>query len=203
MVFGSSKKHDKKNREREFVIQPPTPAPPVREPVKRESSFEAPGDASYIGKTMKIEGELASDEDLTIEGHVKGTIKVGKILTIGRHGSVTADIEARVVKVIGTAKGNIKATEKVAILSEGRVCGNIWSEVLVVSEGAILIGNVNQDEEKKKPAPVEKKKAPEKKPEPVVKEEQEAKEKKEPEEKKENTHKQDQKEKPGEKKSNR
>lgn len=100
---------------------------------------------------MKIEGDLYSDEDLTVEGHVKGTIKVSKTLTIGRDGNVSADIEAKVVRIIGTAKGTINATDKVLIMSEGRYSGNIRSEKLVVAEGAILIGDINKEEELERP----------------------------------------------------
>lgn len=106
---------------------------------------------SFVGRTMKIEGDLYSDEDLTVEGHVKGTIKVSKTLTIGRDGNVSADIEAKVVRIIGTAKGTINATDKVLIMSEGRYSGNIRSEKLVVAEGAILIGDINKEEELERP----------------------------------------------------
>lgn len=137
MVFGASKKSDKKGRDY-----------PAYQPPKKETVVvEQPSTASFIGKTMKIKGGLVSDEDLTIEGQVKGTIEVTKTLTIGRYGDVTADINARVVKIIGKARGNIVASEKVEILSEGRYNGNIISEKLVVAEGAVLIGNINQEEE--------------------------------------------------------
>jgi len=137
MVFGASKKSDKKGRDY-----------PAYQPPKKETVVvEQPSTASFIGKTMKIKGGLVSDEDLTIEGQVKGTIEVTKTLTIGRYGDVTADINARVVKIIGKARGNIVASDKVEILSEGRYNGNIISEKLVVAEGALLIGNINQEEE--------------------------------------------------------
>lgn len=149
MVFGSGKKGEKKDRE--FTIYEPV------EVIEEKSS------GSFIGKTMKIVGELISDEDLTIEGQVKGSIAVSKTLTIGRYGNVKADINASVVKIIGSARGNIVASNKVAILSDGRYNGNIQSEKLVVAEGAILIGDINKEkkpkESKKKPSKAVKKNA--------------------------------------------
>lgn len=138
MVFGSAKKVEKKSWEY-AGIQPAHQIAPVTQ--------EEPSSSSYLGKTMNIQGELISDEDLTIEGKVKGTIRVSKTLTIGREGDVTADIIAKVVKIIGKARGTIIASDKVAILSEGRYEGAIKSEKLVVAEGAILIGHINQEEE--------------------------------------------------------
>ena len=148
MVFGPSKKDEKKGRD--FT------AFQYEEVAPEKSS------GSFIGKTMKIKGKLIANEDLTVEGEVKGTIKVSNTLTIGRSGNVNADIEADVVEIIGVAKGNIVASEKVAIMSDGRYNGNLQSEKLVVQEGAILIGDVNKEleKEKEKPAPkIRKKKA--------------------------------------------
>lgn len=173
MAFRSGKKGEKKDRE--FTTFKPV------EVIEEKSS------GSFIGKTMKIEGELISDEDLTIEGRVKGSIAVTKTLTIGRYGNVKADINATVVKIIGSARGNIVASDKVAILSDGRYNGNIQSEKLVVAEGAILIGDVNKEkkskETKKKPAKDDKNTAPPPEPEP----DKEEIEKKEIEEEKKET----------------
>ncbi|MCP4217062.1 MAG: polymer-forming cytoskeletal protein [bacterium] len=155
-----SKKADKKVNE--YTIIQPAPTPPRPKPKPSVTpSYQTSGPASFIGKTMNIEGELFSDEDLTVEGKVKGTVNVSKTLIIGRSGDVTADINAKVVKIIGKARGTIVASEKVAILSEGYYSGSIHSEKLIVSEGAILIGHINQDpatpvlEEKAQSAPAE------------------------------------------------
>ena len=105
---------------------------------------------SFIGETMEIEGDITSDEDITIQGKVKGNILVSKTLTIGKSGKVKADIKASIVRIIGEARGNIIASDKVEILSQGRYTGNIQSQKLVVSDGAILNGNINQDHKTKK-----------------------------------------------------
>lgn len=104
---------------------------------------------SLIGKGMKVKGNFSSDENVIIEGNAEGNIKVSKTLTIGKNGDVTADIDANTVRILGFAKGNIIAANRVEILSEGRYYGNIKSEILVVKEGAILIGDVNKDGENK------------------------------------------------------
>lgn len=138
MVFGSTKKDDKKMKD--FTGFQYGGAPTAQEEIS----------SSFIGKKMKIEGEIYSEEDLIIEGQVKGTIEANKTLTIGRDGDVIADIHACVVKISGRVRGNITASDKVAILVEGRFNGNIKSPKLVVAEGAILIGDVNKEEVPKK-----------------------------------------------------
>lgn len=116
-------------------------------PVSRSTAAAEPistGPSSFIGKTMDIKADIVSDEDVTIEGKVTGNIDVSKTITIGENGIVKADIKAAIVRIIGEAKGNIIASEKVEILSRGRYTGNIDSQKLLVSEGAILNGNINQ-----------------------------------------------------------
>jgi cytoskeletal protein CcmA (bactofilin family) len=122
---------------------------------KNPTSFSDTGarqiaSGSFIGATMKIKGNFSSDEDVIIEGNVEGNINVSKTLTIGKSGNVTADIDAGTVRIIGSAKGNLAASNKVEILAQGRYYGNIKSETLVVKEGAILIGDVNKEEKEDK-----------------------------------------------------
>ena len=48
-----------------------------------------------IGKSIVINGELSGSEDLTIEGHVEGTIQLrDHVLTIGPNGKIKAQITA-------------------------------------------------------------------------------------------------------------
>ncbi len=140
MVFKAGKRdRDDRRREEPYVV--PTTAP------------STPGAAalpSFIGETMVIEADITSDEDIIIEGNVKGNISVSKTLTIGKNGKVKADITAAVVRILGEAKGNIIASDKVELLSLGRYTGNIQSQKLVVEDGAILNGNINQEKKTKK-----------------------------------------------------
>lgn len=140
MVFRAGKRDkDDRRREEPFVVPTSTP-----------SAAEAAALSSFIGETMVIEADITSDEDIIIEGKVKGNINVSKILTIGKSGKVKADIKAAVVRIIGEAKGNIIASHKVEILAQGRYTGNIQSQKLVVEEGAILNGNINKEKKTKK-----------------------------------------------------
>lgn len=102
--------------------------------------------SSYLGKTLKIKGEISSEEYLTVEGEVTGNINITKTLTIGKEGYVDGEITAEVVKIDGKAKGSITASEKLEISSRGNFHGNIKSEKLVIEEGAVFQGNANQDE---------------------------------------------------------
>ncbi len=110
------------------------------------SSGSEPGSHSYLGKTLKIDGEITTDEFLTVEGEVKGSIKTSKTLTIGESGYVDGNITAEKVKVEGRAKGSINASDKLEITSGGNFHGNLKSDRLVIEEGAIFQGNANMDD---------------------------------------------------------
>jgi len=111
-----------------------------------------PPSKSFFGKTMIIEGEVTSDEDITIEGTVNGQLKVGKTLTIGKNGCIKGTISAAVVKISGEVEGEVAASQKLEITSEGKYKGDIKSDNLTIAEGAKLQGNINLDEKFTKPA---------------------------------------------------
>ena len=55
-------------------------------------------DIVNIGKSVVIKGELNGSEDLTIEGHVEGTIQLREhVLTIGPNGRIKAQVFAKSV----------------------------------------------------------------------------------------------------------
>src|SRR5437868_6733531 len=79
-------------------------------------------DIVNIGKSVVIKGELNGSEDLTIEGHVEGTIQLkDHVLTIGPNGRIKAQVFAKSVIVLGEVTGNVTASDKVDIRDNGSV----------------------------------------------------------------------------------
>ncbi len=69
-----------------------------------------------VGQSIVIKGELRAKEDLIIEGQVEGTIQLDQgVLTIGPNGRVGAQVQAKVVNVMGKVKGSITGTETISI----------------------------------------------------------------------------------------
>ncbi len=112
------------------------------------SSQGISSEKTIIGKTIKIEGEVKSDEDVIIEGKVSGKVEVGKTLTIGKHGYVNAEISARIVRILGKVEGDVKAIYKVEIVPEGKLYGNIKAPKIVIAEGALFKGSVEMNDNK-------------------------------------------------------
>jgi len=101
-------------------------------------------DIVNIGKSVVIKGELNGSEDLTIEGHVEGTIQLrDHVLTIGPNGRIKAQVFAKSVIVLGAVTGNVTASDKVDIRDNGSVDGDIISPRVAIAEGAHFRGSVD------------------------------------------------------------
>jgi cytoskeletal protein CcmA (bactofilin family) len=151
------------------VSPPPTPAPMPSAPQGAAGPAGARPDAAQqahhmekdivnIGKSVVIKGELNGSEDLTIEGHVEGTIQLrDHVLTIGPNGRIKAQVFAKAVIVLGEVTGNVTASDKVDIRDNGSVDGDIVSPRVAIAEGAHFRGSVDMQRkgaapEKAKPA---------------------------------------------------
>ena len=101
-------------------------------------------DIVNIGKSVVIKGESNGSEDLTIEGHVEGTIQVrDHVLTIGPNGRIKAQVFAKSVIVLGEVTGNVTASDKVDIRDNGSVDGDIIAQRVAIAEGAHFRGSVD------------------------------------------------------------
>src|SRR4051812_29489057 len=133
---------------------PPAPAPSVAaSPTPRtEFGHTMEKDIVNIGKSVVIKGELNGSEDLTIEGHVEGTIQLrDHVLTIGPNGKIKAQVFAKMVIVLGEVQGNVTASDKVDIRDNGSVEGDLIAPRIAIAEGAHFKGSI--DMQKKGGAP--------------------------------------------------
>jgi len=122
---------------------PPTPITAGASP-RPETSHNMEKDIVNIGKSVVIKGELNGSEDLTIEGHVEGTIQLrDHVLTIGPNGRIKAQVFAKAVIVLGEVTGNVTASDKVDIRDNGSVDGDIVSPRVAIPEGAHFRGSVD------------------------------------------------------------
>src|SRR4051812_44257048 len=125
--------------------QPPAPTPAgAPGPRPTEASHQMEKDIVNIGKSVVIKGELNGSEDLTIEGHVEGTIQLKEhVLTIGPNGRIKAQVFAKSVIVLGEVTGNVTASDKVDIRDNGSVDGDIVAPRVAIAEGAHFRGSVD------------------------------------------------------------
>ena len=105
---------------------------------------------SVIGPTLVFKGELATDEDLVIEGQVEGTIAHHKKnLTVGKQGRVKADIHANSVIIEGQLIGDIHSDNIVSLANGADVTGNIFCDRIIMEDGARFTGTIDMGERPK------------------------------------------------------
>ncbi len=106
---------------------------------------------TVIGSSIMIDGEISGDEDLVIQGTVKGKIALKESLFVEGSGVVEADIDTQNVEIAGKVTGNILATDKVELKSDCRVVGDIKAPRILIADGASFKGNVDMDVPRKAP----------------------------------------------------
>ena len=98
------------------------------------------GTTSILSKKIKIEGDIQGDEDLRLEGHFKGTIKVVGDIHVGQSGVVEADVEADNIVIQGQITGNVLARKQLEIQSSGQLLGDCKAKSIDIREGALFEG---------------------------------------------------------------
>ena len=107
-------------------------------------SINVPEGLTSLGRTLVIKGELTAEENLIIEGRVEGHIAVpGHRVAVGQHATVSANIVAKTVTVLGRANGILTASEKVELRESASVTGRIVATTVAISEGAFFDGSVD------------------------------------------------------------
>src|SRR5437868_3551220 len=136
--------------------EPARPTPPAAAPTTFESGTVRPntggvssaavpsGEQATIGKSLVVKGELSGSESLYIDGKVEGAINLpGNRVTVGRNGQVAANILAREVVVLGKVRGNINASDRVDIRSEGSLTGDVAAARISIEDGAYFKGGID------------------------------------------------------------
>jgi len=106
-------------------------------------TINPPVEQATIGRSLVIKGEVSGSESLYVDGRIEGTITLNdNRVTIGRNGTVAANITAREVVIMGKVHGNIECSDRLDIRSEGSLTGDVVTQRISVEDGAILKGSV-------------------------------------------------------------
>ena len=102
-----------------------------------------PASHSWLGPSLLLKGEISGDEDLLIDGSLKGVVRLDqKRVMIGPRANVEANISAREVVVRGNVKGNVRGRQRIEIRRDGSVTGDLTSPQVFIEEGALFRGSL-------------------------------------------------------------
>jgi cytoskeletal protein CcmA (bactofilin family) len=106
-----------------------------------ESTAEA---VAFIGKSVRIEGEIFNQENIFVDGEVSGRIEAPQhSLTVGPAGKVQASIRAREAIIVGRVEGKIEVLDKIDIRKNATFMGDLRTPRIAIEEGALLRCGVN------------------------------------------------------------
>jgi len=100
---------------------------------------------TIIGSSIVIDGEISGEEDLVIQGTVKGKVALKEALFVEHSGTVEADIQVSSVEISGQVTGNVVASDKVELKSDGRMVGDIKAPRVLIADGATFKGNIDME----------------------------------------------------------
>jgi cytoskeletal protein CcmA (bactofilin family) len=101
---------------------------------------------TIIGEHISIEGTIRANEDLLIQGKLKGSLELKKHhAVIGPQGKVEADIFAEAVTISGKVTGKVSASGKVSLTKDADFTGQITSRSIAIEDGAFVKATIEMN----------------------------------------------------------
>jgi cytoskeletal protein CcmA (bactofilin family) len=101
---------------------------------------------SIVAEAVAIVGQLNCQDDLSLEGHFKGSIQAGKYtVVIGSNGLADGDIIAKNLLVKGKVVGEISVADRIIIAKTGTIIGNLQAARVELENGAKYKGIIEID----------------------------------------------------------
>jgi cytoskeletal protein CcmA (bactofilin family) len=101
--------------------------------------------STVIGAGITVEGEIATDEDVIVQGTVRGKLSAKEGVAVQHGATVEADVVGGSLTVGGSIIGNITASDRVDLQAGARVVGNVKAARVTIADGAQFKGNVDMD----------------------------------------------------------
>jgi cytoskeletal protein CcmA (bactofilin family) len=100
---------------------------------------------TVIGEGLSIEGDLSGDEEIVINGNLRGKVTTTDAVSVGPGSSVQGDISGQSVSIAGQVTGDVVAPERVDIQAGGRLVGDVKAARFTIADGASFKGAVDME----------------------------------------------------------
>jgi cytoskeletal protein CcmA (bactofilin family) len=115
----------------------------------------APVEQTVIGQSAVVVGNIVSQDQVQLKGHVVGNIDVNGSpnaqLSVLSKAHVEGDISAQQAVVNGVVTGNIESSGRVELHAGAQVKGNISYATMAIEHGAQLYGLMSKASDVKAP----------------------------------------------------
>lgn len=106
------------------------------EEVKTAPTSSTPNALNALAKGTVVEGSIRCDNDLRIDGTIKGKLICQAKVIIGPTGAVEGEIRCQNAVIEGRFKGNLQVSELLNVRETAEVDGEITTNKLLVQSGA-------------------------------------------------------------------
>jgi len=101
---------------------------------------------TLIGTTMEIQGDLIFSGGLHVDGKIIGNVIAEEnshsMLVLSDRGQIEGEVRVPFVVLNGQVIGDVYASERVELSSQGQVNGNVYYNLLEMAMGAEVNGNL-------------------------------------------------------------
>jgi len=93
-----------------------------------------------ISKDTLIEGNFSAEQDVRLDGTIKGDVRCAKRLVLGETGKIEGKVLAESAVIMGSIKGEILVQDLLQLKATAFVDGNLQSKAILVEEGGRYLG---------------------------------------------------------------
>ena len=103
-------------------------------------SGEKNNEINSISRGSKLDGDLTSNGDVRVDGHLNGSIKTSGKVVLGDTGIIEGAVICKSAIIAGELKATITTEELLTLKSTAKLLGEIISAKLAVEPGAVFSG---------------------------------------------------------------
>lgn len=101
--------------------------------------------STLIGQGITVEGEISADDEVVVQGTVRGKITGREAVVVEQGAVVEADVTAASIVVGGQVTGNVTVADKIDLQTGGRLVGDVKAARITIADGASFKGNVDME----------------------------------------------------------
>jgi len=113
---------------------------------RRRNNFKSAKVDTLLGHSAEIDGDIAFSGGLHLDGTIRGNVIAdddsNSILILSERGCIEGDVRVPQVLLNGKVIGDVYASERVELAKHARVSGNVYYNLLEMTMGAEINGNL-------------------------------------------------------------
>lgn len=93
-----------------------------------------------IAKGTTIDGEMKTEENVRLDGILRGSLSCKKRLVLGKSGKIEGSVNVREADIGGVIEGDIITDGLLVLRPNAKILGNINTKSIQIELGAVYVG---------------------------------------------------------------